>query len=291
MCIDAIIWTVDFWSIHSADWWRRHWERTAIVEIAAADTMDEGWKWWLEWQRTVTPHNAAEIKPVDDDAGRTLGYIRVVGKRREGVKLEEYCWPDTLRDPATSRVHPKAPSSDGVSLSPRQIHDATCPIPIGRFAPEPDEEPRLIIRLSYPMSESLFPSGPWTGFYNYKPQDRHRMDLDLDFRDDRISGQGLDDVGRFTILGHYDTAASECDWLKTYPGSHSVYYRGYREGKGIWGRWDIGIHAHGGFHIWPRASEEEGATSNRSARPEPAMSETLSDTPQIVPAGLEGPPA
>lgn len=91
------IWTQDFCSFHPATWWRRHWERTGIVEIEVADTMPDGWRRWLEWQQVVAPDNAAEIKVVAEDCGRTLGYIRVVGRRREGVKLEEYCWPDTLR--------------------------------------------------------------------------------------------------------------------------------------------------------------------------------------------------
>ncbi len=26
-----------------------------------------------------------------------MGYVRVVGRRRGETKLEEYCWPDTLR--------------------------------------------------------------------------------------------------------------------------------------------------------------------------------------------------
>lgn len=34
---------------------------------------------------------------------------------------------------------------------------------------------------SYPVTHDLFPSGPWTGVYNYSPQDKRRMDLDLTF--------------------------------------------------------------------------------------------------------------
>jgi len=39
-------------------------------------------------------YNAAEIKTLEADAGRYLGYVRVVGRRRGEAKLEEYCWPD-----------------------------------------------------------------------------------------------------------------------------------------------------------------------------------------------------
>ncbi len=38
-----------------------------------------------------------EIKAIEEDAGQYMGYVRVVGRRREGVKLEEYCWPNTLK--------------------------------------------------------------------------------------------------------------------------------------------------------------------------------------------------
>jgi SAM-dependent methyltransferase len=91
------MWGQDFWSIHSAGWWRRHWERTGILEIEVADNMPDGWQRWLDWQRAVAPDNAAEIQSLERDAGRNFGYIRVVGRRQNGVKLEEYCWPDALR--------------------------------------------------------------------------------------------------------------------------------------------------------------------------------------------------
>ncbi len=77
------------------------------------------------------------------------------------------------------------------------------------------------------------------------------MDLRLSFLDGVICGEGTDDVGTFLIHGRYDAASRECDWIKTYPGSHQVNYHGFREGKGIWGRWDIGLFGQGGFHIWP----------------------------------------
>ncbi len=91
------VWAQGFWSFHSAAWWRRHWERTGIVGIEVAETMPDGWKRWVEWQRAVAPDNTAEIQAVEADAGRTLGYIRVMGRRRDGVALEDYCWPDTLK--------------------------------------------------------------------------------------------------------------------------------------------------------------------------------------------------
>jgi hypothetical protein len=107
------------------------------------------------------------------------------------------------------------------------------------------------------VDEPLFPSGPWTGFYNYHPGDRHRMELALTFANGVMSGDGADDVGRFLIKGRYDAASRECYWTKSYVGAHDVFYRGFREGKGIWGTWEITIQDHGGFHIWPRGAGGE----------------------------------
>lgn len=90
-------WTQDFWAFHSAAWWQKHWERTGIVDVDLADTMPNGWRCWLDWHHAVAPDNVTEIKAVEVDQGRYLGYVRLVGRRRAQVKLEEYCWPDTLR--------------------------------------------------------------------------------------------------------------------------------------------------------------------------------------------------
>ena len=90
-------WTQDLWAFHGPDWWRRHWERTGIVEVELADTMPDGWRAWLDWHHAVAPDNAVEIKAVETDAGRYLGYVRLVGRRRGEGQLKEYCWPDTLR--------------------------------------------------------------------------------------------------------------------------------------------------------------------------------------------------
>lgn len=101
------------------------------------------------------------------------------------------------------------------------------------------------------MSSVNFPSGQWVGFYTYSERSqRHLMDLLLEFRDGRIAGEGADDIGSFGIDGRYYPHEGECRWIKTYFGSHSVEYSGFREKKGIWGTWAIG-HAKGGFHIWP----------------------------------------
>ncbi|HVT79689.1 MAG TPA: hypothetical protein VHM90_03450 [Phycisphaerae bacterium] len=111
--------------------------------------------------------------------------------------------------------------------------------------------------------DSRFPSGEWAGFFIQPSvsQRRQRMDLTLTFHSGIFSGEGRDGVGNFRIRGRYDLQSGECTFHKHYVGQHSVFYRGWNEGKGIWGTWEIGIRVvgmslsdKGGFHIWPKGS-------------------------------------
>ena len=83
-------WTTDQpWFLHSADWWKQHWGRPGLLDIERADTLADGWKYWVDWHRQIAPHNTTEIAALEADAGRTLGYIRVVGRRRADVLVPE----------------------------------------------------------------------------------------------------------------------------------------------------------------------------------------------------------
>jgi hypothetical protein len=104
--------------------------------------------------------------------------------------------------------------------------------------------------------DDALPSGPWIGYYLYgHSPSHHRMDLDLRFRDGLLDGTGIDDVAPFTIRGHYDRESLQVTWHKMY-ATHDVWYRGFREGRGIWGTWEIGSLGRGGFMIWPRGVGE-----------------------------------
>jgi SAM-dependent methyltransferase len=77
------------WCLHSAAWWQRHWGRTDILDIERADLLADGWRFWVEWLRLVAPDNTTEIGTLEADAGRHLGYMRIVGRRRAEATLHE----------------------------------------------------------------------------------------------------------------------------------------------------------------------------------------------------------
>jgi len=115
------------------------------------------------------------------------------------------------------------------------------------------------------------------------------MDLVLTFSNHTISGDGSDDIGQFVITGRFDETNGECYWTKAYIAGHNVYYRGFREGKGIWGLWELPNES-GGFQIWP-LGQGEGEQDYESAE-EPAPVEAVatgvlpgSATPAAAAAG------
>lgn len=113
-------------------------------------------------------------------------------------------------------------------------------------------------------ADDRFPSGPWEGYFLDRrvTSAKGRMELDLTFRDGRIAGSGRDGIGPFTIAGRYDVSDGVCTWTKWYR-SHPVRYRGFAEGKGIWGTWEIPPIQRDGFHIWPKGRGAEGEARRR----------------------------
>jgi cyclopropane fatty-acyl-phospholipid synthase-like methyltransferase len=81
----ARLWGQDTWCVHTLDWWRQHWERTGLVDVSAADTMDDGWKTWLRWAR-ANESSDWYVDMLERDAGEYLGYLRMVATRIPGVE-------------------------------------------------------------------------------------------------------------------------------------------------------------------------------------------------------------
>ena len=67
--------------------WLTEWERSGIVDIAVADALPDGWRFWRDWLKLVAPANEKEIRAVETDAGRYFGYVRAVGRRRADAQL------------------------------------------------------------------------------------------------------------------------------------------------------------------------------------------------------------
>lgn len=138
-------------------------------------------------------------------------------------------------------------------------------------------------------TDPRFPSGPWVGFFLQKViPGRHRMELRLTFLGGQMTGEGRDFVGAFAIRGRYLLADGTCHWTKQYLGKHDVFYRGFNEGKGIWGTWEIAKdRLRGGFHIWPEGMPDPSGSHLTEAAELPRYVEDSIDVtePLVVPIG------
>jgi SAM-dependent methyltransferase len=94
-------WQPDFWTFHSPAWWRRLWSRGGTVDVEHADLLEDGWLDWAEWtevraafstddfllrfpgmdRATIAERQLREAGMVRRDAGRNLGFTRVVARR------------------------------------------------------------------------------------------------------------------------------------------------------------------------------------------------------------------
>src|SRR5947208_9286018 len=111
------------------------------------------------------------------------------------------------------------------------------------------------------------------------------MELHITFRQGALTGEGRDYVGRFVLRGRYELTDGKCYWTKRYLGRHDVFYEGYNEGKGIWGRWEIGGFDHGGFHIWPEGLHAEAGAELRAEADVPVEAEAPAEAaPAAAPA-------
>jgi SAM-dependent methyltransferase len=78
-------WEPDFASFHGPRWWRDHWRRSGLARVETADTIPDGWRHWLTWLevagRQGYPSSEREAAMLRADAGRTLGFTRLVATK------------------------------------------------------------------------------------------------------------------------------------------------------------------------------------------------------------------
>jgi SAM-dependent methyltransferase len=82
----APYWESDYWSFHSPDWWRNHWEKSGKVTVEVSDLVRDGWKHWLRWLEICkdqeAPTDPKEIEMLRLDQGRNLGFTRILARKK-----------------------------------------------------------------------------------------------------------------------------------------------------------------------------------------------------------------
>lgn len=66
---------------HSAEWWRRQFERTGLFDVLLSDTLDDGdgVNIWRRWADVVAPDDTL----IKNDNGRNITFVRTLVRRNE----------------------------------------------------------------------------------------------------------------------------------------------------------------------------------------------------------------
>lgn len=78
-------WTDDCFCFHTAEWWRKHWARINSMNVELADTLPDGWRYWLEFEQSCVAagknHFPSDEEALTEDAGKYIGLVRMVGRK------------------------------------------------------------------------------------------------------------------------------------------------------------------------------------------------------------------
>jgi cyclopropane fatty-acyl-phospholipid synthase-like methyltransferase len=78
-------WHRDFATFHSADWWRRHWDKSGVVGVSTCENIPAGAQQRQRWCETRVRQGddraSSQAQMLRVDAGRTLGFVRMVAAR------------------------------------------------------------------------------------------------------------------------------------------------------------------------------------------------------------------
>lgn len=110
-----VFWEPDCWCFHTADWWRRHWQRPGLVDVTLSDTLEDGWRHWVRHERAVEASGVgafpSDAQALEEDRGHTLGFVRVIAERlatgtRRGAA--PHVWEPAFRVVCEELMRPRA---------------------------------------------------------------------------------------------------------------------------------------------------------------------------------------
>jgi SAM-dependent methyltransferase len=79
------IWRMDWWSVHTIDWWRRLWEKPGLVEVLVAELLPESELIKQDYIKDYRgdPAEAGFIALMNAEGGSLCGSYRIVARRTD----------------------------------------------------------------------------------------------------------------------------------------------------------------------------------------------------------------
>jgi SAM-dependent methyltransferase len=82
----APLWVDECWCFHTADWWERHWRKLSVMADVTAELLPDGVKDWIQYEKACDEAGTlmfpSEAETLEEDGGRYLALIRMVGRRK-----------------------------------------------------------------------------------------------------------------------------------------------------------------------------------------------------------------
>ncbi len=83
----SVFWTDECWCIRTLDFWQNLWGRTSLVDVELADTLLDGCRHWLQFERAIEAAGAnrfpSDADVLETDDGRYLGFVRMIARRNQ----------------------------------------------------------------------------------------------------------------------------------------------------------------------------------------------------------------
>lgn len=80
------LWVDECWCFHTADWWRRHWDKMSFIKEVAADYLPDGIQYWLQYEKACEEAGTlmfpSEAETLEADGGRYLALLRIVAQKK-----------------------------------------------------------------------------------------------------------------------------------------------------------------------------------------------------------------
>lgn len=90
-----VFWESSCRSFKTADFWRKLWAGSEMVEDVAVDVLPDGWRHWRDFERALEAagKNApfpSDAETLDRDRGEYIGFIRMTARRTDAPGMDLY---------------------------------------------------------------------------------------------------------------------------------------------------------------------------------------------------------
>jgi ubiquinone/menaquinone biosynthesis C-methylase UbiE len=89
-----VFWEEECICFQTAQWWKSLAAQCSRVEVTHADTLENGWQHWRDFERAVELSGKglfpSDAEALDQDAGRYLGFVRLVARRTDADGMNLY---------------------------------------------------------------------------------------------------------------------------------------------------------------------------------------------------------